>query len=272
MRILQIGILVMVLLTGIASYGQSDDDWSGSMAADATPGSAAQFVQKIAIPSYFYPCTGNTGCYWDRLNSGSPKVGMAIINPNSGPGPSVDPNYVDQVTRSQAAGVIVLGYVHTSWGKRGVEEVKAEVDLYYDWYHVDGIFFDEASTDCCLHPTYQDLFDYVKAKSKTQNKVVLNPGTNAPECYITACDILINYEDNYSQYAAWQPSGWEYKYPAARFWHLVINASQSVITKTIGFSRAKHAGWVYVTPDKLYNPWDTLPSQSYWNKELSLVH
>jgi hypothetical protein len=35
----------------------------------------------------------------------APTVGVAIINPNSGPGKRVDPNYVSQTKAAQAAGV-----------------------------------------------------------------------------------------------------------------------------------------------------------------------
>jgi hypothetical protein len=36
-------------------------------------------------------------------------------------------------------------------------------------------------------------------------------------------------------------------------------------------SQSRGAGWVYVTPDGLPNPWDTLPSGSYWTNELAYV-
>ena len=47
----------------------------------------------------------------------------------------------------KAAGVRVLGYVHTSYGKRPIAEVQAEIDRYDKWYKPDGIFFDEVTTD-----------------------------------------------------------------------------------------------------------------------------
>ena len=39
----------------------------------------------------------------------------------------------------------------------------------------------------------------------------------------------------------------------------------------MALSRQRNAGYVYVTPDDLPNPWDTLPSGSYWTHELSLA-
>src|SRR4051794_653988 len=91
--------------------------------------------QKIAIPSYFYP-----GELWTQLNTSTPPVGLAVINPSSGPGSASNPDYGAQVHASKAAGITVLGYVHTDYGTRSPDTVKAEVDAYYGWYQVDGIF------------------------------------------------------------------------------------------------------------------------------------
>ncbi len=226
----------------------------------------AQGVQKIAIPSYFYP-----GAYWTQLINGAPTVGLAIINPSSGPGKKPDANYLNTVRQAQAQGITVLGYVYTKYGSRRASTVKADIDKYYTWYGVDGIFFDEASNNCAKLPYYTSLYNYVKAKGG-KAVVVLNPGTNTPECYVNASDILVNFEDSFAAYSTWSPSGWEYNYPAERFWHLVLNTSYADLPQAIARSRQRHAGWVYVTNDTLPNPWDTLPSDPYWSDELNLVN
>lgn len=38
--------------------------------------------------------------------------------------------------------------------------------------------------------------------------------------------------------------------------------------QAMALSKVRRAGWVYVTPDDLPNPWDTLPSEAYWTAEL----
>ncbi|MGC1376073.1 MAG: spherulation-specific family 4 protein [Anaerolineales bacterium] len=222
--------------------------------------------QKLAIPSYFDP----PNALWTRLENGAPTVGLAIINPNSGPGANRDPNYAAEVQRMRAKGIIVLGYVDTAYSARAAAAVKSDVNRYYVWYGVSGIFFDEASNDCTKKSYYQALYSYVKAKNATA-KVVINPGTNTPECYITTADIIINFESAYSAYLAWKPSGWEVKYPASRFWHLVYATPQASLANAITLSKNRHAGWVYVTPDTLNNPWDTLPPGAYWAAELNLA-
>lgn len=84
--------------------------------------------------------------------------------------------------------------------------------------------------------------------------MVINPGINFPECRLVVSDIAINFEDTYTAYQNWQPSGWESAYPATRFWHLVIATSQAQMPNAIALSKQRNAGWIYVTPDVLENP------------------
>jgi len=218
-------------------------------------------AQSIAVPSYFYP-----GGAWDRLGASFPEARLAIINPASGPGEAPNPDYAAQVRESRAAGLTVLGYVHTSYAARPVEEVMAEIDRYYGWYGVDGIFLDEASTGCADQPYYAGLYGYVKARG---GLVVLNPGTQTSECYMSASDIVVNFEGSHASYAGgYSAPAWVSSYPPERFWHLVYAApGEEQMLEAVYLSKRRNAGWVYVTPDELPNPWDTLPGAAYWEAE-----
>jgi len=222
-------------------------------------------IQSIAVPSYFYP-----GVYWTQLENNPSSVGLAVINPNSGVGASIDSNYVNQVASTRSKGVGVVGYVFTNYGQRSVVDVKSEVDKYFQWYGVDGILFDQSSSDCSQLSYYQDVYTYVKSKNASA-RVVLNPGTNAGECYMAVSDIVINFDDAYTNYSSWQPSAWVINYPANRFWQLISDVGTADLQTVIALSKQHRAGWIYVTSDSSPNPWDTLPDANYWNTELSLV-
>ena len=135
--------------------------------------------QQFLVASYIYPTTP------DWVNNLIGIQGFVIINPNSGPGSNSNPDYAKQTKVTQEAGTLVLGYVHTSWGTISNSTVEKEVDDYYNWYGVNGIFFDEASTDSSYIGYYQSLYNYVKQKNKTSlyNYVVINPGTVPNEGY-----------------------------------------------------------------------------------------
>jgi hypothetical protein len=229
---------------------------------------SASTPQKIAVPAYFYPCTGTPGCYWDRLDNSAAAVGFVIMNPASGAGVSIDPNYVAQVKRTHAAGIRIIGYVNTAGGKRAVSQVEADITKYYKWYQVDGIFFDLASTSCLNQPYYKMLYKFVKAQNAARNLVVLNPGWNMPECYVSVSDVIVNFEGYYSTYVTWQPSGWEVKYPAGHFWQIVHTTSALNLQAVVNKSKARHAGLVFVTSALMPNPYNMLPPPVYWNNEI----
>lgn len=223
-------------------------------------------TQKIAIPSYFYPPS-----FWTQLINSAPTVGLSVINPEDGPGADIDPPYLDIVQQAQSNGIVTLGYVATGYGLRSLTTVQNEIQRYFNWYNVNGIFLDEASNDCRKAAYYQRLYAYVK-RLKPGAYVVLNPGTNTPECYIKAADILLNFEGDFNAYQNWIPDPWVYKYNPQRFWHLVHDANQSQMSEAIRLSKGRHAGWVYVTDDTaLDNPWDTLPANPYWTEELNAI-
>lgn len=230
---------------------------------------AQAFFQQVAIPSYFYPCTGPS-CYWTQLNNSSPRVGIALINPNSGVGNTIDPNYVATARDTQAKGITVLGYVYTNYGQRNLIDVRNEVDKYYSWYHVDGIFFDQGAYDCGHVNYYQILNNYVKSKCG-KAFTVINYGGNTQECTINSSDVSVVFEDTYAVYKNWFPSPWYGYYPAKKFWHIVYNVAQSSVADTMMLSKRRNAGYIYLTNDGSENPYDTLPPENYWNLELSLL-
>lgn len=234
----------------------------GSTRSPASP-------QRIAVPSYFYP-----GPLWTQLEAAAPPVGLAIINPNSGPGTASNPAYVNQVQQTQARGITVLGYVFTQYGARPQTQVTADIDAYFSFYGVDGIFLDEVSTDCAFQSYYVGLSSYIKAKNPAKQLVsVLNPGVQTNECYMTAGDILVTFEGTYKTYTQpYAAPAWVRNYPASRFWHLVYaTPTAGEMAQAIRLSKQRNAGWIYVTPADLPNPWDTLPPDAYWGEEQRAV-
>jgi len=88
----------------------------------------------LGIPAYFYPCT-TAGCYWEQLNAAGSKIGIAVINPSSGPGTTCNTDYASQIMRTQSAtGANVLGYISTKWGAQPEPSVQNQINLYYDCY------------------------------------------------------------------------------------------------------------------------------------------
>ncbi len=246
-----------------SGFGRNPQTRSGSH------GAPAHEAQLIAIPSYFTPLQ-----LWAQMRASAPTVGLAIVNPDSGPANAIDQQYLEQVRQSQAAGLRVLGYVYTRYadGSRTLASVQDAIDRYFGWYAVDGIVFDEASADRAKQPYYATLNSYVKTKVSSAITVI-NPGTLTHESYMAAADIVVTFEGTYAAYLSrYSAPGWIRRYAPSRFWHLV-HSTPGVrdMQNAVRLSKERRAGWVYVTTDRMPNPWDTLPDSQYWDAELQAV-
>jgi hypothetical protein len=231
---------------------------------------------QMLIPLYSYPNWYNPADYiWDDVAAANSQVSItAIINPNNGPG-SCPPNddYLHGLSDLRNAGVMIVGYVYTSYGARPLEDAKADVDLYDQCFAIDGIFFDETASDVVYLTYYKELYDYVKMKSNLY-KVILNPGTHIDEGYISqpASDIAVISEGYSCDWPPYQPDSYvtDGTYPADRFAVLIHSVpSVSIMQAHIKLAIARNIGYVYVTDDGPPNPWDSLPS--FWQAEISYL-
>lgn len=222
----------------------------------------------ILVPAYFYP-----GTLWSSLNWAAGRVPLiAIMNPNSGPDTTQNPDYVAAVNGLRAAGGRVIGYVSTSYSARNTNTVKTDIDRYFSFYSVDGIFLDEMTDDADTNHLnyYAALYQYIQTKG-TNLLVVGNPGINTLEAYLTrpTADVLVTFEVN-TGYATHVVDDWVTNHPARHFCHLPYNvASATTMTNTVNLAAARNVGWIYVTGDSGANPWDTLPV--YWTNEVNHV-
>ena len=117
------------------------------------PASPAE-CQNIAVPAYFYASQPTS--QWNTAVSDAPlpttTARILILNPSNGPGRKFDQNYLNAVQTVHAAGsnFLVFGYIYTKYGKRSMRRVEADIDKYYSWYGVDGIFVDETASAASL--------------------------------------------------------------------------------------------------------------------------
>lgn len=229
---------------------------------------------ELLVPAYFYPeAKGLT--YWNTLAAAASKAPItAIVNPDSGPGTSVDPNYVAVVDHARAAGVKVIGYVHTSYGTRPLNDVVTDINRYLGFYAIDGIFIDEMADDGSAASVnyYLAIYQYIKGLNPGF-RVIMNPGTTAPELYVSLplADALVTFESGPRPYRRLQTPAWVHNYANDRFGHLVHDVG--TLDTAIGFvtlAQQRNAGLIYVTNDKgASNPWNSLPA--YWSGLVSEV-
>jgi hypothetical protein len=222
--------------------------------------------QRLAIPAYFPP-----GPLWATLDAAG-AVGVAIVNPNSGPGSAPSPAYAAQIKQSQGKGMTVIGYVDTDYSVRPLSDVRCDIERYVTWYGVDGIFLDQVGVGRRLLPYYSEISAAIKA-GDANALVVLNPGAAPPQSLMAVADIVVTFEDTYDAYTkGYHAPRWMRRYSAERFWHLVHGVpTEKALRRTLSLSRRRRAGWLYATPATLPNPWSTLPPTPYWAEELAAI-
>lgn len=222
----------------------------------------------IVVPAYFYP-----GSLWSSMNWAAGRVPVvAIMNPNSGPGTTRNSDYVAAVNGLRAAGGKVIGYVSTSYGKRLATDVQADIDRYFSFYTLDGIFLDEFTNDSNITNLnhYAGLYQYIRSKG-TNLLVIGNPGTQTQEAYLTrpCADVLVTLESptDYSNYVA---IAWVTNHLARQFCHLPYAVpAATTMTNYVNLAVNRNVGWIYITSDSGANPWDTLPM--YWTNEVNYI-
>jgi hypothetical protein len=252
----------------VGNEGAADAPAVASEAGDAGP------AQAIAIPMYMDP--GASPADWSQETSAAPTVALLVANPNSGPGTAEQTEYTQAIGTAHTALQSVVGYVHTSYGARAIAQVEADVDAWYSFYpSIDGIFYDEVSSDATTIPGYYEpIFGYVKAKPAGPRNVVINPGTIVDQTFMQVADIVVTFEDTYAHYTdgSYPPNpAWMAGYPRWRFWHLVLSATTaSDMQNAVTIARGRNVGYVYVTDQPPATAYSQLVT-GYWHAELSAV-
>ena len=201
--------LAFVLFTILISLTVTASNIVNAQAASSPASTGSTLSTGIIIPLYSDPRTT-----WDQVVQAKlahPSVPViAVINPSSGPGTSKDTNFVNGTQKLQSAGIIVLGYVPTSYGSRSASLVEADINSYKNWYNVNGIKFDEMSTNATYVIYYSNLSAYAKSLGMTMT--VGNPGTDTIPDYIGTVDTLSIYEGSPLPSVAYL-GGWHTGYP-----------------------------------------------------------
>ena len=207
--------------------------------------------QRLLVPLYAYPAT-EPGA-WAGVAASAPAVAGLVLNPHSGPGSAVEPEFAAAAERLRAAGVPLLGYVDTDYGRRSHREVVADVQRHRDWYRVDGVFLDQAGSGLELLPHYRRLA--VAARALDAALVVLNPGVHPHQGFAEAADLLVTFEGSWEQYRALRVPDWTRSFPAGRFAHLVHGTPERLCAAVPQIARRRHAAVSYATPGTGANPW-----------------
>ena len=237
---------------------------------------------EIMVPAYFLPESTPGGALvgdWASLASatqGGLRV-TAILNPASGPGTDLSPVWANAAAAFRCDRCeSLLGFVSTHYGERPIATVKAEIDAYYRWYPVTGIFLDEMPSEAdmldvvggaLVHAPqwdatmayYREIYQYIKAKAPAERtRVVGNPGTRTVEEFLAGeggalgpvADSLIVFENSAGVLlgGAYVPTGWS-QAPGYedQLGYMVHSTGAGDLAQVLGQVDAFNGGIAYVT-------------------------
>ncbi|MEY9837658.1 spherulation-specific family 4 protein [Streptacidiphilus sp. EB103A] len=208
----------------------------------------------LLVPLYVHP--GADPAAWEATAANGATVAWVVFNPASGPGGAPQSEFVEAAAVLRAAGVPLLGYVDTDYGRRGHHEVVADIERYQEWYRVEGVFLDQAATAPDLLAHYRRLA--VAARSLEARQVVLNPGTHPDPGYAELADVVVTFEGGADSHRSLLVPGWTSDFPQQRFAHLVHGASLEDCAGIRETARRHRAGYCYATPGSGDNPWSVV--------------
>ncbi|MES2669501.1 MAG: spherulation-specific family 4 protein [Pseudomonadota bacterium] len=231
------------------------------------PWQTSPTAQQLGIPAYIW--YGDTAT-WQRLLASDPLTLdlVVFVGPDNGPGTVAIPQLAGHINTARRQGRRALGYVDTNYGQRSLTDVFNDIDRYYAWYRVNGIFIDQADPTCNRVAYYTAIRNRVLAKGADQ-RVVLNPGTKFEECMMPTADIFMSFETNATNYlntptASILPAFAD-KYPRSRFWHVVHGATPAQLSAVVARSKQLYVGRLWVTNDADLNVYDSFPEASFYN-------
>lgn len=208
-------------------------------------------------PLYIYPGQAWTNLISDKQANPSIPI-IAIINPNSGPGTTIDPNYVTYTGDLQSAGITAVGYIWTGYGNISISQVETQASDYKSWYSVTGIFLDGMNNKAGGETYYSTITSWAHNNGFTL--VVGNPGTSTIQSYLGTVDLMITYEAaglpspttvaSYTTSVGGTRNDW-----AIIAFSVSASPSQSYIATVSPF-----ISWIFVTDQGLPNPYGAAPS------------
>ncbi|MFE6523107.1 spherulation-specific family 4 protein [Streptomyces sp. NPDC057794] len=209
-------------------------------------------MSTLLVPYYEHPAL--RPAEWDAIVAAAPRLYGVVLNPASGPGERPDPAFAEVAGRLRAAGVRVLGYTDTGYGRRAAADVVRDLTRHRDWYGTDGAFLDQVVSGPEEFAHYQRLA--VTARGGGCGTLVLNHGTAPHPCYARIADVLVTFEGTWETYRTLPPPAWPGG-PDVRLCHLVHAVPPGADPASL--ARARGAAVYCAVPGTGDHPWGTLP-------------
>ncbi|MGF1428799.1 spherulation-specific family 4 protein [Kitasatospora sp. LaBMicrA B282] len=213
---------------------------------------------RLLVPLYVHPEVDPAA--WQAVAAAGPQLVRAVVlNVANGPGPAPDPAFERAAADLTAAGIPLLGYVDTDYGRRPHAAVVADLLNHRQWYGTTGVYFDQAAAHTAALAHYRRLT--TAARAAGCETVVLGHGLHPEPAFAEpeSGDLLVTFEGSWREYQALALPLWTGHHPAERFCHLVYEVPTARAGSAGALIGSHRAAFGCAVPGSGANPWATLP-------------
>jgi hypothetical protein len=168
-----------------------------------------------------------------------------IANVASGPGTALDSIYASAISKAEANGWTMMGYVDTAEATGSISSVESQVKEWRSLYGVDDIFFDDVTGATANLSYYETLTGYVHSLGGID---ILNPGAPPASGYLsTSVDNgIVVMEGTLASFQSGPPPN--YPSGTVQIGYIITSGpSQSNLLSTLQAIKARGGELVYVT-------------------------
>jgi hypothetical protein len=210
----------------------------------------------LLVPMYVHPDVDPDA--WRALVAAAPLLYGVVLNVDDGPGAVPDPAFVGVAGALRGAGVRVLGYADTDYGRRAARAVALDFERHRDWYGTDGFFLDQVAPDPAGLRHCRRLARAARARGG--RTVVLNPGLHPAAGYASVADLLVTFEGGWDAYrTAPAAPPWTAGHPPEKFCHLVHGVPTRLCGLAARTAELRRAAVHCAVSGHGPNPWSALP-------------
>ncbi|GAA2817672.1 spherulation-specific family 4 protein [Kitasatospora sp. CM 4170] len=213
---------------------------------------------RLLVPLYVHPAVDPAA--WRAVAAADPhRIAAVVLNLADGPGATPDHVFADAAEELREAGLPLLGYADTDYGRRPHAAVVNDVLTYRQRHGITGVYLDQVATHPSALPHYRRLA--TAARAAGCSTVVFGHGDHPDPGYaeVGLADLLVTFEGDWTAYREMTLPLWTGRHAAARFCHLVYDVPTEEAREAAALIAARRAAVGCAVPGTGDNPWSTVP-------------
>ncbi|MER6396904.1 MULTISPECIES: spherulation-specific family 4 protein [unclassified Kitasatospora] len=213
---------------------------------------------RLLVPLYVHPAVDPAA--WQAVAAADPgRIAAVVLNLADGPGAVPDNVFAEAADELRKAGLPLLGYADTDYGRRPHAAVVDDILTYRQRHGITGVYLDQVATHPGALAHYRRLATAARAAGCAT--VVFGHGDHPDPGYaeVGLADLLVTFEGDWEAYRAMTLPVWTGRHAAARFCHLVYDVPAEEAGEAAALITARRAGVGCAVPGAGENPWSTLP-------------